>query len=981
MIYVIIESMEINLKSLNPEQKKAVTFDQGPLLIVAGAGTGKTTVVTQRIAWLIDQKKAKADEILALTFTDKAASEMEERVDKALPYGYVDIWVSTFHAFGERILRDQAIEIGLNSGFKVLSTAEQWLLIRQNLDKFDLNYFKPLGNPTKFISALIQHFSRVKDENISPDEYLKYAKKNILKFKNAASSVKEEAEKILEVAKAYQTYNQLLLEDGNLDFGDLIIRTLELFKKRKSVLKYYQEKFKYILVDEFQDTNFAQYEMIKLLAQPLDNLTVTGDDDQSIYKFRGASVSNILEFKKDFPHSKEVVLVKNYRSVQPILDLSYDFIQLNNPNRLECRLAGNQVNKKGKALKTKISKKLTSSQKSKGIIRLLEADSAEEEVLNALREILKIKKADKDLTWDDFAILVRANSQADIYINTFANQNVPYQFVASRGLYQKPIIMDLIGYLKMLDNYHENSALFRVLSLDLYDLAARDIIRLLNYSRQKNISLYSALERSRTISGLSDKTVQTVHQILKMIKEHTIQAKTKSVSQIVYALLKDTNLIEYLQKHEDQATAEKILNVSKFYKKVQEFEQRHRDKSVKSFIQELSLIQEIGEDPSPVATNEGPESVKIMTVHGAKGLEFKYVFVSNLADLRFPSVQRREPIELPDDLVKEIIPEGDIHLQEERRLFYVACTRAKTGLYFTYAKNYGGTRQKRPSRFLSEINFQKYVAQDKQQQISLPFTKDFSIKTKKDKWLKELKLPTRLSFTQLKAFDTCPKQYKFAHLLKIKMSGRHSFSFGKSVHAALKDFYDLIIEGKKPSPDQLIKIYEKNWLDDWYDSKQHELKRRKSGADALRKFYQQNKKNFSNPPKYLERGFNIKIGEYSLRGFIDRVDSLPDGKVEIIDYKTGRVPKTEKDVDYEQLLIYALAADQALGEEAGLLSFYYIEGNQKFSIVPTEKDVNAVAEKVKETANKLQHSDFKATPSVYKCRYCDFKDICDDRVV
>jgi len=318
------------LTTLNVEQKKAVTHKQGPLLIVAGAGTGKTTVITQRLAWLIDQKKANPDEILALTFTEKAAAEMEERVDKLLPYGYVDLWVSTFHSFGERILRDYALEIGLDSGFQILSRAEQWLLINQNLDQFELNYYKPLGNPTRFIQALIQHFSRIKDENISPEEYLKHAQ-GLNKKKNLKADQREEAEKALEAAKAYKKYQELLLKHGYFDFGDLIIRALELFQKRKTVLEKFRKQFKYILVDEFQDTNHAQYELIKLLASPKNNITVVGDDDQAIYRFRGASMSNILEFKKDFPKSEDVILVKNYRSQQNILDLAYKFIQLNDP--------------------------------------------------------------------------------------------------------------------------------------------------------------------------------------------------------------------------------------------------------------------------------------------------------------------------------------------------------------------------------------------------------------------------------------------------------------------------------------------------------------------------------------------------------------------------------------------------------------------------------------------------------------------------
>ncbi len=351
--------MEINLKSLNPEQKKAVAYGEGSLLIVAGAGTGKTTVITQRLAWLIDQKKAKGDEILALTFTDKAAGEMEERVDKLLPYGYVDLWISTFHSFAEKILKDNAIEIGIPNDFKLLNQTEQWLLVRQNLDKFDLDYYRPLGSPTKFIHALIKLFSRAKDEAVGPQDYLKYVEelklnidsrdfvKNFLDAETIKSLSKKEKKELVaqeirkaeEVANAYHTYQQLLLGKNALDFGDLINYCLQLLKQRPAILAKYRQKFKYILVDEFQDTNHAQYELIKLLAEPRQNVTVVGDDDQSIYKFRGASVSNILEFKKDYPKAKEIFLIKNYRSTQDILDLSYKFIVQNNPNRLEVKLA------------------------------------------------------------------------------------------------------------------------------------------------------------------------------------------------------------------------------------------------------------------------------------------------------------------------------------------------------------------------------------------------------------------------------------------------------------------------------------------------------------------------------------------------------------------------------------------------------------------------------------------------------------------
>ena len=330
------------LKDLNPEQLAAVKHQDGPLLIVAGAGTGKTTVIAQRIAYLIEEGKAGSEEILALTFTEKAAGEMAERVESLLPYGYFDLWISTFHSFAERILKEHGLSIGLSTDFKLLNEFEQWALIKKNLAKFDLDYYRPLGNPTKFIRALLKHFSRAKDEDISPAQYLAYAGelkedldgmlggnpaipashlsfpkpkavgnpgergKNTVLDSRLRGNDKEimddmtdrqETARINEAANAYHVYQQLLLDNNALDFGDLINYCLKLFRERPAILEKYRRQFKYIMLDEFQDTNWSQYELIKLLAEPKNNLAVVGDDDQSIFRFRGASMSNILQFK------------------------------------------------------------------------------------------------------------------------------------------------------------------------------------------------------------------------------------------------------------------------------------------------------------------------------------------------------------------------------------------------------------------------------------------------------------------------------------------------------------------------------------------------------------------------------------------------------------------------------------------------------------------------------------------------------------
>jgi DNA helicase-2/ATP-dependent DNA helicase PcrA len=310
------------LGGLNKEQLEAVVHREGPLLIIAGAGTGKTTVITKRIAWLLSEGLAKTGEILALTFTDKAANEMQERVDILVPYGYTDIWISTFHAFGDRLLRENALVAGLNPDFKVLTRPEVAVFFREHLFEFDLSYYRPLSDPRRFIEALVSLFSRAKDEDISPKEYFEFAQDLILKAKQNPqdTAAEEEAMQQTEIAKAYGKYQELLNKDGLVDFGNQFYLALRLLREHPLILKKYQEQFKYILVDEFQDTNYAQYQLVKLLASKNRNITVTGDDDQCIYRFRGAAYSNLLNFIEDFRDAKQVSIIHNYRSHQAILD-------------------------------------------------------------------------------------------------------------------------------------------------------------------------------------------------------------------------------------------------------------------------------------------------------------------------------------------------------------------------------------------------------------------------------------------------------------------------------------------------------------------------------------------------------------------------------------------------------------------------------------------------------------------------------------
>ncbi|PLX24878.1 hypothetical protein C0580_03920 [Candidatus Parcubacteria bacterium] len=973
--------MAIDLSYLNKAQKQAVTHDTGPAILIAGAGTGKTTVITQRIAYLIEQEKAKTDEILAVTFTEKAAGEMAERVDKLLPLGYADLWIHTFHGFCERILKDYAIDIGLSNDFKLLDNTSAWMLVRENLDDFYLDYYAPMGSPTRFIHSLLSHFSRLKDEVVYPEDYLKYAEDLHLDTDQAGDREEEEMEiaRTREVANAYHVYQRLLLEKNALDFGDLINYTLRLFQKRPHVLKKFREQFKYILVDEFQDTNWAQYELIKLLAAPKNNLMVVGDDDQAIYKFRGAAVSNILNFKKDYqPRGKtakkltEIFLTDNYRSGQKILDTAYNFIQLNDPDRLEYQY---------KKLKTPLNKKLKSHLEDKGSVEVLSYEDKNSEIDGILNKIVEIKKQDKEVRWSDFAILVRANDQAQGFVSMMRKLGMPHQFMASRGLYTQDIVQDILAYLKLLDNYHESTAFFRLLSLPVTGLGVNTIINLSHLAKKKSWSLYYTAKNSHHHIKLPLGEQRIIEELISNIDKHTELAQTKPVSQIVYHWLEDSGYLKMLTIEQNQYNKEQLHFLTQFYRKIRAWEEEAiQSTSVHEFLEMIEMELDSGElGALQYDAEAGPDVVKVMTVHGAKGLEFKYVFVSNMVHLRFPSTARRDPIEVPEKFIKEDLPTGDAHLQEERRLFYVALTRAKQVVYLTWAKDYGGSREKKPSRFLDEIKIASL-------QVPSPVKEPEDIDKKSIK--PNYPIPKSFSFSQLKAFESCPWQYFYQFIAKVPTKGNAYFSFGKTMHSTLQKFYQTIIDrddsgqgdlfgkGKKvkyPTEKELLDFYEESWIDDWYESESQKKKYHEEGIKQLKEFYKEHKDKLTRP-LFLEKGFTIKIGEHSIRGVFDRVDSEKDAW-EIIDYKTGRPKEKLTFDDKKQLLLYQIAAKEVFKTDIKNLTFYYLTNNTAVSFVGTDKDIAKVKEWVTKIIEQILSHDFTATPG-HVCATCDFNKIC-----
>jgi DNA helicase-2/ATP-dependent DNA helicase PcrA len=553
--------------------------------------------------------------------------------------------------------------------------------------------------------------------------------------------------------------------------------------------------------------------------------------------------------------------------------------------------------------------------------------------------------------------------------------------------------------------------MYRILNLPVFGLEPKVLADINYWAYRKGYSLFQTVHYLAGWQSVNREIQEKLKTIVSLIEKHSRLAGQKTVSEIILAFLEESGYLQYLTKQDNFAAQQAVSYLNQFYKKISEFENSVDNKSVRNFLQLIELEMEAGE-AGELENNfeEGPESVKLMTVHAAKGLEFKYVFIVSLVDRRFPIDDRKDPIELPDKLVKEILPEGDIHLQEERRLFYVAMTRAKFGLFFTSALDCGGARKKKLSRFLLELKALGLAVQGDE-----PTPKGKSLLEDQVKVIGsqlspvdlEGILPTRFSFTQLRAFETCPYQYRFAHVLRVPVRGKAQFSFGKTIHATLQQFFDLVkqrsavvqvdlfgnkIESTKTkkkkdskpnvSLDELLEIYEKSWIDDWYTSRQEQSDYKQKGRRILNDFYK--KFVVELPlPKFLEQPFNLKLkdngNEYTVKGVIDRVDPL-DGGIEIIDYKTGEGKTADSFTaeDKEQLLIYQLATQQVFSEKVKKLSFYYVETGNIISFLGTDKELKNIEQKMINTINEIRKGKFPPKPSKL-CQWCDFKNICEFR--
>lgn len=628
--------------SLNEQQKKAVFHTEGPLLLLAGAGSGKTRVLTHRIAYLIDEQGVNPWNIMAITFTNKAAGEMRERVDKIVGFGSESIWVSTFHSSCVRILRRHIDKLGYSNNFTIYDSDDQKTTMKEVMKYLQIDA-KQLPEKT-----IINEISKAKDEFIGPDEFL---------LNNQGDYRKTQ------IGQVYKEYQRKLKSNNSLDFDDLLFKTVELFQMNPDILEIYQERFKYIMVDEYQDTNGVQFLLIRQLARKYRNLCVVGDDDQSIYKFRGANIYNILNFEKEYNDATVIKLEQNYRSTQNILTVANEVIR-NNKERKD--------------------KKLWTDNLEGDLVKFRQYDSEYDEALHVAAEIDR-KLQNDGSSASDFAVLYRTNAQSRVIEEKLLYRNIPYKIVGGINFYARKEIKDLICYLKVIDNGHDDLAVRRIINVPKRGIGAATLEKVQDYANERQIDLLDALfevDNIVTVGKAGSKIKEFTNLIYKLR-----DSNTGDLEKLFQNILDETGYWDELVAEHTEESQSRLENIDELRNKIVNYVENTDEPSLDELLEEIALVADIDN------YDEEQNSVVLMTLHSAKGLEFPYVFLVGLEDGLFPGYMAVQA-ENPDEI------------EEERRLCYVGITRAKEKLYLSCARKrmlHGETRFSKVSRFVAEI--------------------------------------------------------------------------------------------------------------------------------------------------------------------------------------------------------------------------------------------------------------------------------------
>ena len=970
----------------NAPQQRVIEHGDGPLLVVAGAGTGKTRVIVERIRNLLETNSDLAGEnILGLTFTDKAAAQMKYRVVKAIGERAKGVWLSTFHKFClEQVLR------AANSDVQPLDDIDHRILLRRNIGELDLKHFRRLQDPGEFISDFVQFFSRCQDELVTPDDYRKYVKSLRAKYEaqkkslesDALQAAEEEVARQEELSRVYRVSEQLLRERNLLTFGAQLMHTAHLLQSDDALRQQIQDKYRYILVDEFQDTNIAQLELLWLLAGERRNIVAVGDDDQAIYRFRGASFGSFTIFLKRFcgvtdaklgPTTKKflVSLSQNYRSTQRILRVAGEVIQHNEKSPLLPPKALITENPEGDK------------------IRVVEFGTPEEEAQWVTSEIMRLH--DAGTHWRNFAVLYRKHNHRTQLLDALRRREIPF-VIRKFSILTSTMVRDLFAWLRLIVVPADNVACARVVAAPYWGLEPRDLVRLAERAEKNHRRpLGDELETAQNEAPFNRDGVK-LKELVALLAQLRQSAKRKSVTEVVDELIAALGLTP-LPSDQDRYYLDRFVNF------VKEWERKTDEKQLRHFIEYLAYFYEAGGD---ICLEEeiSDDAVQLMTVHAAKGLEFHNVFILRLSRNDFPSGVRKVEFEFPAEMMKEEQPQGDFQIQEERRLFYVALTRARQQLTLSTLVN----KRKKPSLFLDDFlmngKIKTFDVQQSQPKIVVPPVAETTgpeadslnpsqlfppgleptrAYSRVALWAKAFHPPRpeplQLSSSAIDCYDRCPMRYMFQYVWSMRGGPHGMATFGNVMHRTVKEFVSEVSKRRKFPFEDVMTIYDREWSSLGYIDKYHEEEYRKAGRDQLEAFH----RTYGAAPAeviYQEKNFELALeNDVVVTGRMDQVNRIDGNAVEIVDYKTGK-PKDAKSSETDlQLGVYALAAQEVLDLDPTRLVFYNLVTNEAVAATRDAKALKETKECIAEVADLIRAGEFPAKPG-FGCNFCDYRPLC-----
>lgn len=936
--------------NLNKAQQAVVDHKKGPLLVVAGAGTGKTRVIVEKINALLDEG-VQPKALLALTFTEKAASEMLDRVLESRSGVLLNQPTMTFNGYGQSILKEFGVNIGLSSNVRLIGSQAQIVFFKERLDAFKLNYFLPLASsPDGIIEDILKLISRLKQNLVNPDAYAVFAKQ--LPENDEAEQL--EKQKHQELAGVYQTYTTLCRQENVIDYDDQIYLAIELLKLRPNVQQQLRDRYHTIFVDEFQDTNPMQSELIDLIARDGQNLIVVGDDDQSIYGFRGATIQNILGFKNRYPKTKEIALTENYRSHQAILDASYRLIQHNNPHRLEAELS--------------INKRLTA--KTAGEAPLLKhfASTSQELawIAHDIARRLEQKNASEPVS---IAVLTRSNPTAQAVHQALDLAGIEHRVVGlNPDLYAQPVVRLLVELSRTLAEPSNNTSLHHTLVGQLFAIPNETIAPLAAKARFEHELLEDMLREVED---------ETINKALAAIKNLRSDAASVSIGRLLWRAVEETGYKDALLKagvSDDQAAAA-IGHLNQFFKTLKEFESIATQPTVHQYLLALPALMAAGETADDTL-DMSEDEVIVTTVHKAKGLEWETVYVPYLTEASFPMYAKGKGIELPQSLRAVHESPADEHYSEERRVMYVAATRARENLIFSYADTGSGTSKRRPSRFINEL-FGDNVAE------TTPLSDEINEQTAQLEQpttpLSKVAIPqtiydgrrVRLSVSQAQVLLTCPLNFYYKFVLRAPEAPTTSTDYGSQLHSLFEEINLGRKNGELRPLESLLLDLETGWHKAGYSTKSQQQRAFQRAQQTLSTFYGAALENPA--PKFIEHPFEVMVAEdLLLHGRLDVVFQNEDG-IEIRDYKTGDSVKDEKKAkrkvsESKQLTLYALAWQLQNGEIPAKVTLQFPDTNQIASTKKQQKSIDTIQANLVKAAEDLKRGSFPAGGSQHD--YC-----------